>query len=183
MSIKNFLHNGKYSQQGEQGIIDEALKRMKITKGFTYEFGAPTKSYCSNTYHLIEKGFNCVFLDSNPEEIGIIHAFITPENVNIYIPNCDVLSIDCDGNDYAIWEAYNGKPDIVIIEINSSLDPNVDYFTPEKGANYSIMKKLAESKGYFVLVHTGNLVCVLNKHAELFPDKNETFDTSWLKEN
>lgn len=179
--MKQFLHVGKYSQQGEEGIINEALKRLKIKRGVAYEFGAPTKSYCSNTYHLAEKGFDCVFLDSNPQEEGIIKAFITPENVNELVPDCDVLSVDLDGNDYKVWKAYTGKAKIVIIEINSSLDPDEDYFTIDEGCNFSMMNKLAKSKGYELLIHTGNLIYVQKEHAHLFPDADKTFNTSWLK--
>lgn len=180
--MKQFLHSGKYSQQGEQGVIDEALKRMKINKGVAYEMGAPTKSYCSNTYHLIEKGWKCVYIDSDPKEEGIIKAFVTPENINSLIPvPIDVLSLDFDGNDYNIWKAYTGSAKIVIIEINSSLDPDEDHFTPEDGSNFSMMNKLAKSKGYELLIHTGNNIYVQKEYIHLFPDASKTFNRSWLK--
>lgn len=179
--MKQFLHSGKYSQQGEEGIINEALKRLKITKGVACEFGAPTKSYCSNTYHLIDKGFTCFFLDSNPLEEGIVKAFITVDNVNELVPDCDVLSIDLDGNDYNVWKAYTGKAKIVVIEINSSLDPSEDYFTADKGCNFSMMNKLAKSKGYELLIHTGNSIYIQKEYIHLFPDASKEFNRSWLK--
>jgi hypothetical protein len=190
MSIKNYGVN-IHSQNFEDGILQECMKRLKIKTGHVIESGAHNGFYCSNTRLLIEQGFTAILIEADeelfkqiPDEPNVMsfNEFVTPENVNEIFPQKAVLaSLDFDGTDYLIWKAYTGKPDIVIIEINSSLDPSEDYFTPEKGANYSIMKKLAESKGYFVLCHTGNLVCVLNKHAALFPDKDETFNTSWLK--
>lgn len=181
--MKQFLHSGKYSQQGEQGIIDEALNRMKIRNGFCAELGAPTRTYCSNIYHLYEKnGFICWWFDSNPQENGIEKVFITPENINDLLPyEYEVLSIDIDGNDYAVWKAYTGSAKIVIIEINSSLDPDEDHFTPEDGSNFSIMNKLAKSKGYELLIHTGNNIYVQKEYIHLFPDADKTFNRSWLK--
>lgn len=180
--MKQFLHSGKYSQQGEQGIIDEALKRMKITNGYCAEFGAPTKTYCSNIFHLLEKGYFCEWFDSDPQEDDIEKFFITPENVNaILMDEYEVLSIDIDGNDYAVWKAYTGKAKIVVIEINSSLDPDEDHFTPDDGANFSMMNKLAKSKGYELLIHTGNLIYVQKEYIHLFPDRSTEFNRSWLK--
>lgn len=181
--MKQFLHSGKYSQQGEQGIIDEALKRMKIDGCTCAEFGAPTKTYCSNIYHLYERGgFACCWFDSDPQESGIEKAFITPENVNDYlIYDFGVLSIDIDGNDYAVWKAYTGSAKIVIIEINSSLDPDEDHFTPEDGSNFSMMNKLAKSKGYELLIHTGNNIYVQKEYIHLFYDASKEFNRSWLK--
>jgi hypothetical protein len=180
MSIKQFL-GGHPSQNGETFLITECIKRIKPKVRVACEFGAPTKEYCSNIYHLIKEGWDCFYFDIDPKEKGIVKAEITPENVNDIIYPCDILSIDTDGNCYAIWKAYTGKPDIVIIEINSSLDPNEDYFTKDEGCNFSMMNKLAKSKGYFLLVHTGNNIYILNKHKELFPDADDSFNASWLK--
>lgn len=178
-SIHQYADNGLYSQQGEAGIINEALKRMNIPHGISVEFGAPTREYCSNTLHLEEKGWICYFFDENPSDPFVMLKRITPENINT-LPDCQVMSIDCDGPDYDLWAAYNGKPDIVVIEINSSLDPERDYYSPDKGCNFSWMNKLAELKGYFLLCHTGNNIYVLNKYKELFPDADITFNRRWL---
>lgn len=180
--MKQFLHSGKYSQQGEEGIIDEALKRMKIRGGYCAEFGAPTRSYCSNILHLFERGFSCAWYDSKPYEEDITNVFITPENVNhVLRDDYEVLSIDIDGNDYAVWKAYTGNAKIVVIEINSSLDPDQDYFTTDEGCNFSLMNKLAKSKGYELLCHTGNNIYCLKEYIHLFPDADKTFNRSWLK--
>lgn len=167
------------SQNGENGIIEECIKRIGNLLKVAVEFGAPTQQYCSNIYPL--KGWIKFYCDPNPQEEGIDKTFITPENVND-LPSCSILSIDIDGNDYNVWAAYNGQPDIVIIEINSSVDP--DAMAPvsdiNHGTGYLPMKLLGESKGYFLLCHTGNLIFVLNKHIGLFPDRDETFKRDWL---
>lgn len=174
-----------YSQNGESGIVDEALRRIGLSMGTAIEFGAPTREYCSNIYHLQE--WNKLFYDINPADPYVHRKEITPENVN-ELPPCEVLSIDIDGNDYEVWKAYKGKPAIVIIEINSSLPPMKAHFSPEKGSSYITMAMLALEKGYFILSHTGNIIAVLGRYRELFPEiegdgvtnYTDYFNTNWL---
>lgn len=178
MSIKAFSKN-IHSQNGEDGILEEVLKRLKLKKGEAVEFGAPTQQYCSNTYNL-PKGWNKYFYDIDPQESGVIKANITPDNVNEIIGDCDVLSVDVDGNDKAIWEAYTYQPKVVIIEINSSISPEVEHFSLKNGCSFKTMNKLAEEKGYFLLCHTGNCIYLLNRYKKLFPDADESFNPYWL---
>jgi hypothetical protein len=173
MGILDFKSN-TYSQNGEDGILQEVFKRLNITKGNACEFGSADGYFCSNTRLFIDQGWECVMLDM------VNGQFVTPENVNELVPaKLDLLSIDIDGNDYAVWAAYQGYAKVVVIEINSSLDPEIDYFTKEHGANFSIMEKLAYSKGYFLLAHTGNMIFVDKEVVELFPDKDHNFDKSF----
>lgn len=169
----------KFSQFGEDGIIEEVLKRIGDIPKVCVEFGGHDGCFCSNTRNLINKGWDGHMYDIHPRSTFVIKKEITPENVND-LPACSVLSIDCDGPDLGIWIAYKGKPAIVIIEINSSLDPLIDFYHPDKGCNYSICKRIGESKGYKLLAHTGNMVWVANEYAELFPEADETFNRSWL---
>ena len=167
--------NNVYSQFGEDGIIAEIMRRLRIEKGYACEFGAADGHWLSNTRNLINQGWKCVQLEATRGQ------FVTEHNVNQLVPQMlDLLSIDIDGNDYACWKAYTGKSKVVIIEINSSLDPTVDYFTPQHGTNYSAMVKLANEKGYELLCHTGNLIFVQREYIDLFPDRDLTFDRSWL---
>lgn len=178
---------GDHSQNGEAGIITECIKRIGYGTGIAVEFGAPTKSYCSNIFHLHDT-HHLVYFDIDPQQEGIFKCNIVPENVNELLPACDVLSIDIDGNDYEVWKAYNGTPDIVIIEINSSLPPTKAHFSLERGASYITMLLLGLDKGYFLLCHTGNMVFVRNEHRSLFPEVigdglenwEDYFNKSWL---
>jgi hypothetical protein len=178
---ESILRFGKnvYSQNNEDGIIAEVVKRLKLKGGEAIEFGAPTMQYCSNTYNL-PKSWNKYYYDIDPQEAGVIKACITPENVNEVIGECDILSIDVDGNDHAIWQAYHYTPALVIIEINSSISPNVDHFSLQHGCSFKTMNTLAEEKGYFLLCHTGNCLYVLNKYKKHFDDRDETFNPYWL---
>lgn len=170
-----------YSQNGEDGIIEECIKRINPDLKVAVEFGGVDGVFCSNTASL---GWKRFLYDIEPSDFSVEKKEITPENVN-QLPECEVLSIDIDGNDYEVWKAYEGKPAIVIIEINSSLIPEDDHFSIGKGSSFSTMLKLGIEKGYFLLCHTGNMIFVLNEYKDLFPevkgvDPFELFNKSWL---
>jgi|SRR6478609_1271992 len=169
----------EYSQNGEDGIIAQCLKRIKPKLKVAVEFGGADGYFCSNTALLRSLGWAVHMYDLRAVP-GLVEAkMITPDNVN-ELPDCSVLSIDIDGNDFHIWHSYHGRPDIVIIEINSSIAPDVYHWSMDRGASFRTMNELAESKGYFLLCHTGNNVYLLNKHRHLFPDADGTFNASWL---
>lgn len=175
-----------YSQNGEDGIIQECLKRMNIRRGVAVEFGAADGLFCSNTANLGE--WTRFLYDISEPVNGVIQKAVTPENVND-LPKCDLLSIDIDGNDYSVWKSYKGRPAIVVIEINSDISPEEKVY--DKGTSYSPMVQLGISKGYFLLCHTGNLVFVDNKYKKLFPevkgnpllDFQNYFNYSWVKKH
>lgn len=174
-----------YSQTGEDGIISECLGRIGIEKGKFAEFGAHNGIYCSNTRLLLEQGWSGKLIEADPDlfkqlldntmglPVALHCGFVTPENVNERIPqDIDLLSIDVDGIDYNIWKAYTGKPALVVIEINSSIQPDAfePVSDPQRGTGYMPMVSLGLAKGYFLLTHHGNCIFVLNKYRDLFPE-------------
>lgn len=168
---KKYQDKGKYSQNGEWGIIYECLKRINPILKVAIEFGAPDYYYCSNVAQLEEHYWKIKVYDINPNpDPRIIQAEITPDNVNEIIGECSVLSIDTDNNDYHIWKAYESHPDIVIIEINSSIPPGIEMIPGDKGASYTSMVELGLNKGYSLVAHSGNLIWILNKYGGLFPE-------------
>lgn len=197
--VKKYSGN-TYSQNGEDFILKECLLRMQIETGHCVEFGAADGKFCSNTFRLLESGWTGSMFEVDQELfnklkeniIGVkaiaVHQAITPKNINILLPkSLDVLSIDTDSdNDYNCWKDYTGTAKIVIIEINSSIQPLTEYLY--EGASYLTMVQLGISKGYFLLAHTGNLVFIHNDYKDLFPeiDKHPVmdyeffFNTSWL---
>jgi len=184
----SFLHKyaspGRYSQNGECGILTEALHRMGIDKGICVEIGANDGYYCSNTAHLIEQGWTGKFIEADYDlykrcainwpftpQVKVICSRVDGKNVNAFVGHdCDVLSLDTDGPDYEIFKGLNAKPKIVIIEIDSSYPPDVWAFNPDGAGTYRNTVELGIGKGYFLLCHTGNLVFVANEYRELFPE-------------
>jgi hypothetical protein len=191
-----------YSQNGEEGLLQEILRRIKIGKGNCVETGGHNGKYLSNTALLIDNGWSGKFIEANydlweqccrnwqgNENVKSICSFVSDANINAFIDETtDVLSIDVDGIDYQIFKAMESKPAVVIIEIDSSIPPDADHFNREGGAGYLPMVKLGIEKGYFLLCHTGNLVFVDKQYKKLFPEikgdglKNsgEYFRTNWL---
>lgn len=159
----------KYSQFNEDGIINEIFARIDPELYNCIEFGGHDGVFCSNTRHLIDQGWDGKMYDINPGHPDVIEKEITPLNVN-QLQETALLSIDCDGPDYWIWKAYNKKPDVVIIEVNSSLMPPIEEVPGRRGASYMSMVQLGISKGYFLLAHTGNCLFILNRHRSLFPE-------------
>ena len=184
--MNKYLDNGLYSQNGEAGLLREIIKRIGLKEGHCVEFGAADGFFCSNTADLCnEFQFTRNLYDLVPTGNGVAQMEINESNVND-LPKCDILSIDIDGNDYMVWKAYEGKPAVVIIEINSSLDPELEFFHPNRGASFRTMLELGWSKGYMLLIHTGNMVFVDAKYNKLFPevsgDTFKLFDKKWLVE-
>jgi hypothetical protein len=192
-----------YSQNGEDFLIQEVLRR--IDDGSMHrcvEFGAADGCFCSNTANLIiNKGWQGKMIEGEemlfnellnnqllPDEVDCVNAFVTPANVNHLVPECDVLSIDVDGEDMLIWSAFTKKPAVVIIEINSSIHPVESHYSKDRGSSYITMVSLGLDKGYFLLCHTGNLIFVDQQYRKKFPDITgqplsdweKYFKTDWL---
>lgn len=130
-----------YSQNGEDGIIAEILRRCGITTGLAVEIGTGDGRQC-NTRLLREQGWRCVWIDerlpvsvTRPDRHNNIRARVTAENIAGIIEAAagdtaiDVLSIDTDGNDYYLLReilAANIKwPSLIIVEYNCQLPPLV----------------------------------------------------------
>jgi hypothetical protein len=191
-----------FSQTGEDGILAEVFRRLKIDKGACCEFGAHDGKFCSNTRLLLENCWTVLLLEASPEHakslidntislrgVRLYFGPVTPDNVNTLVPQrLNLLSIDIDNDDYNVWNAYQGIADVVVIEVNSSKPPGV-FMTPGKqGSSYSSMVQLGIQKGYFLLCHHGNCIFMLNKYRDLFPEimgdgmvnAEEYFSRAWL---
>jgi len=210
--LNSFAKNYQ-SQFGEDGIIEEIFKRLGITKGWTVEFGAMDGGRLSNTYHLIEQNdrFRGVFIEGDSVWFDELNHICSryPKRM---IPVCkyvqlagadslqsilsetlipkefELLSIDVDGWDYHIWSNFQWyTPKIVIIEVNSSFLPDVEYIS-SNGTSFLGMLRLGVSKGYILVCHTGNMFFVRNDlveklgmDRELLDNPSMMFNDFWIQ--
>ena len=190
-----------YSQFGEDGLLSEIFRRLQIDKGTFCEFGAADGKFCSNTRTLLEMGWTGKYIEADPKHAKALidntmglpaelyFGPVTVQNMNELVPQeLNLLSIDVDNDDFHLWRAYKGKPDVVVIEVNSSIAPPEMVIPGERGSSYSAMVMLGIAKGYFLVAQHGNCVFILNKYLELFPEVDgngfenaeEYFSREWL---
>ena len=142
-----------YSQNGEDGILQELLLRLhgEISKEpWCVEFGAWDGIHMSNTFNLVKNGWNAFYIEGNRERYNELKK--TCNKFSKLLSECkyvekdsesqnsldnilksrkipfdfDILSIDIDSFDLEIWESLrNYSPKIVIIEINSGFLPGI----------------------------------------------------------
>ncbi|MGZ4303484.1 MAG: glycosyltransferase family 4 protein [Solirubrobacteraceae bacterium] len=132
-----------FSQNGEDGVLAEILRRIGAPTRSFVEFGVESGREGNCVYLADVGGWRGVFMEADDEfydalaskyaaqaRIRAVQARITPENVEStfgqagVVPEPDVLSVDVDGQDYWIWEAVeNYRPRVVVVEYNSALDP------------------------------------------------------------
>jgi len=147
-SLKNFRKN-VYSQNGEDGVIEEILSRLGISKGEFVEFGAWDGKKHSNTCNLLSHNWTGVYIEGDktlyedllktqkefPEQIHTICSYVnfhgdkTLDNLladTALSKDFDLLSIDIDSYDWQVWYSLkNYIPKIVVIEINSAIAPGI----------------------------------------------------------
>jgi hypothetical protein len=205
--VLSFLHkyarNYKFSQNGEEGVLLAALVRLKQNHGYCVEIGGSDGLFCSNTALLLENvGWSGLFVESdynlylkckenwrdNPR-VRCQCSRVDARNVNAFVDDrCDLLSLDTDGGDYAIFCGMQARPKVVVVEIDSSIEPPDERVNGDGGVGYWAMTVAALERGYFVLCHTGNLILVRQDYGHLFPECEPHpllewelyFNRSWL---
>lgn len=148
-NTKRITHYDKcvFSQNGEDGIINEIFKRIGTTNKFFVEFGVENGLECNTTLLLLQdwKGLWIEANESDYSEIknifkepieknilNVKNAFVSPDNIECIfnefeIPKePDLLSIDIDSVDYWVWKSItNYKPRVLIIEYNAMFFPPI----------------------------------------------------------
>lgn len=141
-----------YSQNDEDGIIEEIFNRIGTTNKIFVEFGVGDGLEC-NSHYLLHKGWIGLWMEGNPDackaitvrflpllqkgQLKIGNVFITKDNINELIKaggivgEIDLLSVDIDGNDWHVWKAINViQPRAVIVEYNAKFPPNYAWVMP-----------------------------------------------------
>lgn len=140
-----------FSQNGEDGVLAEILRRLGAPTRFFVEFGVESGREGNCVYLADVAGWRGLFLEAGDEmfrdleskyaaqeRVQTIHARVTAQNVEPLFAQAevpaepDVVSIDVDGQDYWIWEAVESyRPRVLVIEYNSSLDPRLRLVQPD----------------------------------------------------
>lgn len=220
MFLNQFKYN-IFSQNGEDGIIKELLVRLNLDKKISdlwcVEFGAWDGIKVSNTFSLVKNGCHAVYIEGDEHRykalLETVNNYPNIIPVNQYVgflnnsennlnhilnkthnlpEDYDILSIDIDSFDLAVWESYTGRPKIVIIEINSSIRPGIRQFHDGqkfKGNSFSSTLDVAKNKEYTLVCHTGNLIFIRNdlidkiKIPKVYTEYPELlFDTAWIND-
>jgi hypothetical protein len=183
----------KYSQFGEDGILEKILEVLGEPVGWCVEFGAWDGRHLSNTCALIEdRDFSAVLIEASDEKfVELEESFkqnqkVTPINALVgfgaedsldqilaktSIPtDFDVLSIDIDGNDYHVWNAFKlYDPRVVVIEYNPTIPTEVEFvqaadMSLNHGSSIASIVELGRKKGY-------ELVCITDRNCIFVKDQ------------
>jgi hypothetical protein len=166
-----------FSQNGEDGVLAEILRRTGAPGRWFVEFGSGdgNENNCRVLADVLR--WNGLFMDAGERQFELLaHRYaghptvrvagtmVTPETIDALFERHgvpaepDVVSIDVDGSDYWIWAAMTARPRIVVIEYNGSLPVGRRLVQPREtgpweatdfyGASIEAMVELGERKGY-----------------------------------
>ena len=148
-----------FSQNGEDGIIEEIFNRIGTSNKIFVEFGVGN-GLENNTLYLLLNNWSGLWIECNKKNISNIkkkfksklvnkelilkETIVTAENIeqifsDSKIPSeFDLLSIDIDGNDYWVWEAIKiYKPRVIVIEYNAIFPANKEWIIDYKSTRLS----------------------------------------------
>ena len=179
------------SQNGEDGIIEEIIRRLNLINLWCCEFGAWDGMHLSNTFHLVRTTNAKVIMiegDSSkfPELVATSKKYpsqIIP--INVYVDRTsdsdtsidnilrsteipqdfDILSIDIDSYDLDVWESIKFyRPKLVIIEINNDIPPGIKQRHSEHNwlNSFTSTVEVGIEKGYTLICHSFNLFFIRN---------------------
>jgi hypothetical protein len=178
-----------YSQNGEDGVIAEILRRIGLGPSWTCDVGAWDGRYGSNCYALVKRGWPCLMIEADASKFeylqqlarrvdGLIKPFhahvdhnVGPDALDAIVERAqlpaplELISIDIDSYDYHVWRSFSQRPAIVIIEIGSSVPPGERYIFSggKRLTSFTSMLELGQSKEYTLACHTGNMIFVRNE--------------------
>ncbi len=138
-----------FSQNGEDGIIQEIFNRIGYTNKYFIEFGVEN-GLEGNSTNLLYKGWSGLWIEGSDKfcrqisdrfkdlmdegRLKVQNEFINAENIQSLFDKAgapsepDLLSIDIDYNDYYVWKAITKyKPRVVVIEYNSVFRPDTHF--------------------------------------------------------
>ena len=141
-----------FSQNGEDGVLAEILRRVGAPARHFVEFGVESGREGNCVYLADVAGWHGLFIEAGEEMFRLlsdkyaaqdgvqtIRARVTARNVEALFAQAgvpeepDVVSIDVDGQDYWIWEAIERyRPRVMVVEYNSAIDPRRKLVQPDE---------------------------------------------------
>lgn len=129
------------SQNGEDGVIAELVRRIGAPGRWFVEFGIESGVEGNCVTLADEEGWSGLFIEGDDGHFGrlsdkyahapqvrTLHAYVLPDNLEPLLqeggvpPEPDIFSIDIDSNDYYVWDALKTyRPRILIIEYNACI--------------------------------------------------------------
>src|SRR5947209_11096538 len=132
-----------YSQNDEDGIVQEIFRRIGTANRTFVEFGVEAGTEC-NSVKLLVEGWRGVWIEAGADHaaaikegfapfiadqrLALVQSLVTAENINDLLRQggaqgeIDFLAIDIDHNDYWVWKAIDAvTPRVVAIEYNATL--------------------------------------------------------------
>lgn len=194
-TLNRYAYN-LFTQNGEDGIIEEIFSRIGYRSKIVVEFGAGDGIGLSNSRRLIlNEGFSAVLIEGNEQrylkgietykdnlQVKFINGYVTFEgqntlenilsNLNIS-EDPDLISIDIDGYDYHVWDSIvKYRPRVVLIEFNPTISNEIIFINPKcehelMGSSPSALVQLGMKKGYSLAAVTAcNCIFVVDEEFE-----------------
>ena len=140
-----------FSQNGEDGIIQEILRRIGVQNKFFVEFGVEWGEVCNCARLVIQEQWEGLFIEAKRshfeklveryrpyKKIRCANEFVSSSNIECILAahevpkELDLLSIDIDGNDYWVWAAIqNWRPRMMVVEYNPVKGPTQKWVMAE----------------------------------------------------
>jgi len=162
-----------YSQNDEDGILEEVFRRLGVGPGRFVEVGVEDGLECNSLY-LIHKGWRGIWIEGAQSRrpaieqkfasiigrrLQVAFGWMNAENFMPVLTglgvehDLDFLSIDIDGNDIYLLEALRIRPKVICIEYSAKFPANLSKkiaYDPARawtGSDYmgSSLKAVAES--------------------------------------
>lgn len=176
-----------FSQNGEDGIIEELFRRIGVEARTCCEFGAWDGKHLSNCRKLILEGWRALMIEADPEKtkalretyrdnpaVTCVNRLVDDSKNSLgtivketgFPQTMDFLSIDIDGLDYEIFRGMDLRPRVLCIEVNAAHRPDSDEELPRQvaasgvGQPMGVFLKIAHAKGYELVGYTGNAFLV-----------------------
>jgi len=157
MSLLDYKKD-QYSQNGEDGVLQQIFKLLNLRYGTFFEFGAADGVWCCNTRQLLQTGWKGLYVEpdranfekllKNTEQFRPLicrneyvessgsrsiesHWLSAAKELNA--TELDFLSIDVDGFDDELLESIQLlRPKVIMVEVNAGHSPMYSHKIPRE---------------------------------------------------